>query len=58
MMNTTHFFDPAMASYAFTGARKRKYSLTALLERLGICRSPRILSAICLAGESPASAGS
>ena len=58
-MNNTHILDQAMlfgtAPYGRTGAGKRKSAVTALLERLGICRSPRIVSAVCIAVEASAS---
>lgn len=52
MMNSTQFLDLAVhkisALFARAGERKRKNAVSTLLERLGICRSPRILSAVCL----------
>lgn len=58
-MNNSHILDQAMllgtAPYARTGAGRRKSALTTLLERLGICRSPRILNAVCVTGEAVAS---
>lgn len=60
MMNNTHILDPVMhmAGASRPGSRrgKRGSAVASLLERLGICRNPRILNAICLTGENPAAA--
>ena len=60
MMNNTHILDSVMhmvgAPCSHRNAGKRKSAVTTLLERLGICRSPRILNAVCLTGDGAASA--